>query len=136
LNNLLRGSFELIERKPLARLFREQGHVLPKPHGGGRSAGIPSSHHSLLLTLGAEQLDTTSVEICSLYLQQADNKVSKSCMAKTLHRFSITRKKTAVSAEQESPAFSKKPLTFWSKRIQLQPMFFLFFWMKLGTILR
>jgi transposase len=77
----------------LIKRFRQNGHINPKPHGGGRSSAIDDEGCRYITELVRCNIDLTLEELCGRYEEKSGKKVSKSTMDRTLKKMNITRKK-------------------------------------------
>ncbi|HAO21014.1 MAG: hypothetical protein BWK80_42240 [Desulfobacteraceae bacterium IS3] len=80
----------------LIRNFKQNGHIAPKPHGGGKTSAINQEGCEFLSRLIRRQPRLTLKELCGHYEQKFGKKVSKSAMDRTLKKMNITRTKNAV----------------------------------------
>jgi len=79
--------FRLVER------FKQNGHINPKPHRGGRASSMDAENCQFMVEVLKSNIDLTLEELCSLYDHKFGKKVSKSTMDRTLKKMNITRKK-------------------------------------------
>ena len=77
----------------LIKGFGQNGHIDPKPHGGGRTEAVDEEGRLFLSELISRQTDLTLEELCEHYRQKFGKTVSKSAMDRTLKKMNITRKK-------------------------------------------
>lgn len=84
----------------LIKRFNENGHINPKPHGGGRRSAIDERGCQFIREVLKCNVDLTLEELCSRYDQKFGKKVSKSTMDRTLKKMNITRKKKAVCSRK------------------------------------
>ena len=77
----------------LIKSFNQNGHINPKPHGGGRRSAVDEKGCQFISELINCNVDLTLEELCSRYDQKFGKKVSKSTMDRTLKKMNITRKK-------------------------------------------
>lgn len=76
--------------------FRQNGHINPKPHGGGNKPAINEEGRKILSEIIDKKPDMTLKELCEYYEHAAGKKVSKSAMDRTLKKMKITRKKKVL----------------------------------------
>jgi transposase len=74
-------------------LRKQTGSVAPKPHGGGRRAGVDETGGKLLGEWVEEQNDRTLDEYIELYEQKRAVRLSRSAMHRALVRLNLPRKK-------------------------------------------
>ena len=77
----------------LIKGLKKNGHIRPKPHGGGMPAAVNEEGCRFLSEVIARQSDLTLEELCRHYREKFGRKVSKSAMDRTLKKMKITRKK-------------------------------------------
>jgi transposase len=89
----VRFDISLTSVSGLIKNFRQNGHIRPKPHGGGQTPAINEEGRIFLTEIIAEKPDLTLKELCEYYEDKTGKKVSKSAMDRTLKKMGITRKK-------------------------------------------
>lgn len=77
----------------LIKNFRQNGHIRPKPHGGGKTPAINEEGCIFLSEIIDKIVFLTLKELCEYYEHKTGKKVSKSAMDRTLKKMKITRKK-------------------------------------------
>jgi len=77
----------------LVKRFKQNGHINPKPHGGGRRSAMDEDGCQFMVEVLKSNIDLTLEELCSRYDHKFGKKVSKSTMDRTLKKMNITRKK-------------------------------------------
>lgn len=86
------------------RLFREQGSITPKAHGGGRDPLIPDARLDEFKTLVGSHADATLDEFVDVVLREMHLSVSRATVSRTCSRARLTfKKKTPYAEEQDSP---------------------------------
>jgi len=75
------------------KLYRKNGNVDPKPHGGGQSLKIDEDGLERLHDLVAETSDATVTELHQQYELFADTSVSRATVGRALLRIKLTIKK-------------------------------------------
>ncbi len=80
----------------LIKNFRQNGHIRPKPHGGGQTSAINKDGCEFISGLIRRQPKLTLKELCGHYEDKFGKKVCKSAMDRTLKKMNITRKRNAV----------------------------------------
>jgi putative transposase len=84
----------------LIKGFRQNGHIRPKPHGGGRPASVNEEGRKFLTGLICRKPDLTLTELCEHYESDFGIKISKSAMDRTLKKMNTTRKKNSVRSRK------------------------------------
>ncbi len=83
--------------------FRQNGHINPKPHGGGNKPAINEEGRKILSEIIDKKPDMTLKELCEYYEHATGKKVSKSAMDRTLKKMKITRKKKSFMIRKKTP---------------------------------
>lgn len=86
--------------------FRQNGHIRPKPHGGGKTPAINEEGCIFLSEIIDKNPDLTLKELCEYYEHKTGKKVSKSAMDRTLKKMKITRKKKFFTIRKKIPTVS------------------------------
>lgn len=73
--------------------FRHTGSYAPKPRGGNNPPRIPATEHDTLRLLVAQHADATLAELCAVFAQETQIRLSTSSMHRTLAKLTLTRKK-------------------------------------------
>lgn len=81
--------------------FRQNGHIRPKPHGGGNKAAINEEGRIILSEIIYKKPDMTLKELCEYYEDKCGKKVSISAMDSTLKKMKITRKKKVFTIRKK-----------------------------------
>lgn len=81
--------------------FRQNGHISPKPHGGGNKPAINEEGCKIISEIIDKKPDMTLKELCEYYEDVSGKKVSKSAMDRTLKKMKITRKKKSLRSEKK-----------------------------------
>jgi transposase len=94
----LRKTAELLEVsynfvKDIVKRWKTEGTLEPRPHGGGNPPKIKDIHVPFLKEMIENQNDLTLEEMCLLFQQKFNIKVSTSTMCDSLKRLDLTRKK-------------------------------------------
>jgi transposase len=94
----LRKTAELLEVsynfvKDIVKRWKTEGTLEPRPHGGGNPPKIKDIHVPFLKEMIENQNDLTIEEMCLLFQQKFNIKVSTSTMCDSLKRLDLTRKK-------------------------------------------
>jgi len=84
----------------LIKNFRQNGHIRPKPHGGGNRPAISEDGCGIISEITDKKPDMTLKELCEYYEYKCGKKVSKSAMDRTLRKMKITRKKKSLRSEK------------------------------------
>ena len=84
----------------LIKNFRQNGHIRPKPHGGGNKPSISIENYGIIFEIIGKKPDMTLKELCEYYEHKSGKKVSKSSMDRTLKKMQITRKKKSLRSEK------------------------------------
>jgi transposase len=84
------------------RLFREQGHVQPAPHGGGQVPKIKPERYKELIKLVAEKPDRTIDQIRHAWQCASGEKLSRSAMVRALRKAGLTWKKNGSGRQSSS----------------------------------
>lgn len=102
------------------QLWRLQGNVLPRPHGGGRAYKIDDA---LLRPLLEEKNDRTLDELAAEYARRHGGPpVVRSTMSQAVRRLEWTRKKKTLRAsEQDRPDVQRKREEFAEKIEKVAP---------------
>jgi transposase len=77
----------------LINRFRHTGSYAPKPRGGNNPPRIPATAHDTLRRLVAAHADATLAELCDLFAQETQIRLSTSSLHRTLAKLKLTRKK-------------------------------------------
>jgi len=77
----------------LLNRFRHTGSYAPKPRGGNNPPRIPTTEQDTLRRLVATHADATLAELCELFAQERQIRLSTSSMHRTLATLKLTRKK-------------------------------------------
>ena len=80
----------------LIKNFRQNGHISPKPHGGGNKPAINEEGRMIIAEITDKKSDMTLKELCKYYENETGKKVSKPAMDRTLKKMKITRKKKSL----------------------------------------
>lgn len=80
----------------LIKNFRQNGHISPKQHGGGRTPAVNEEGRGFLREIIDRHPDLTLRELCEYYEKNFGKKISKSAMDRTLKKMKITRKKKVL----------------------------------------
>jgi len=86
--------------------FRQNGHIRPKPHGGGKTPAINEEGRIFLSEITDKNPDLTLKELCGYYERETGKKVSKPAMDRTLKKMNITRKKKFFMIRKKIPTGS------------------------------
>ena len=77
----------------LVKRFKHNGHINPKPHGGGRASSMDAESCQFMVEVLKSNIDLTLEELCNCYEEKFGKRVGKSTMDRTLKKMNITRKK-------------------------------------------
>lgn len=72
---------------------KEDGVLLPRPHGGGRARLLDGEEAKILIELVEERNDRTIAELCAAMLKRTGKTISTSTLSRELARAGLTRKK-------------------------------------------
>lgn len=84
----------------LIKNFKQNGHIRPKPHAGGKKPAINKDGYGIIFEIMDKKPDMTLKELCEYYEIESNKKVSKSAMDRTLKKMNITRKKKPLRSGQ------------------------------------
>lgn len=76
------------------RRAREEGSVVPRPHGGGRQASVDALGEVLLCSFVAVENDLTLAELTAQYRVATGVTLSRSALWRTLERVGLAYKKS------------------------------------------
>lgn len=102
----LRKTAELLEVsynfvKDIVKRWKTEGTLEPRPHGGGNPPKIKDIHVPFLKEIIENQNDLTLEEMCLLFQQKFNIKVSTSTMCDSLKRLDLTRKKKLFTTQKQ-----------------------------------
>lgn len=86
--------------RDLLKLYRETGHIDPKPHAGGTPRSIDGAHLLILRKCVDRRPDATLEELREDYRTLTNQSVSVSTIGLSLRRMGYTRKKKSVHAQE------------------------------------
>ena len=84
------------------RRMREQGHVEPDGHSGGRESKVPDDALARLRAFVEEDPDRTVAEITAQWCSRMKVRMSRSAMLRALHRAGLTLKKSQFARQSSS----------------------------------
>jgi len=100
--------------------FRQNGHIRPKPHGGGKTPAADKQGCEFLTGLIERQTDLTLKELCEHYGQKSGKKVSKSAPDRTLKKSDITRRKKELYDTGKNTERVKRLTEEYSEKIKAE----------------
>ena len=100
--------------------FRQNGHIDPKPHGGGNRPAVNEEGCGILSEIIEKKPDMTLKELCEYYKNVSGKKVSKSAMDRTLKKMGITRKKKVLYDPKKNTDRVRKLAEEYSEKIKTE----------------
>jgi transposase len=99
----------------LINRFRHTGSYAPKPRGGNNPPRIPATEHATLRRLVATHADATLAELCDLFAQATQIRLSTSSMHRTLAKLKLTRNKRRFMRRNKNAPRSSSNVTSTGK---------------------
>ncbi len=101
-----RVSFSFVKR--LMKRYKDTGKIEPKPHGGGQQSKLKAEHLETLRQVVEEDNDAILEELCELFYQKTQLRVSRATMGRSVEKLNLTRKKkTFYATERDTPRVRK-----------------------------
>jgi transposase len=104
----------------LIKNFRQNGHIRPKPHGGGNTPAINEEGFGILAEIIKKKSDMTLKELCEYYEDKTGKKVSKSAMDRTLKKMGITRKKKVLYDPEKNTVRVRRLTEEYSEKVKAE----------------
>ncbi len=104
----------------LIKNFRQNGHIRPKPHGGGNTPAINEEGFGILAEIIKKKSDMTLKELCEYYEDKTGKKVSKSAPDRTLKKMGITRKKKVLYDPEKNTVRVRRLTEEYSEKVKAE----------------
>jgi putative transposase len=84
-------SFSFVKR--LLKRYKDTGKIEPKPHAGGQYSKLKPEQLEIVRQLVEEDNDAILQELCELFYQRTQLRISRATMGRTVEKLNLTRKK-------------------------------------------
>jgi putative transposase len=87
-------SFSFVKR--LLKRYKDTGKIEPKPHAGGQYSKLKPEQLEIVRQLVEEDNDAILQELCELFYQKTQLRISRATMGRTVEKLNLTRKKNVL----------------------------------------